>query len=167
MGNREQSPKLSRTTEDLREAIAQARDQYFRLALLVGPSGSGKTGIMRALARDAGCSLVNVNLELSQRMLGLSATQRVRQADRLLKEILAAIPGEVVLLDNLEILFDRGLAIQPLRQLQVLSRNRTVVASWNGQCTAGSLTYAEPGHPEYARFQPVDAIVVTLDEAVR
>ncbi len=46
--------------------------------------------------------------------------------------MIAAVPGDVVLLDNLEILFDTALEVEPLRLLQVSSRNRTIVASWNG-----------------------------------
>ncbi len=65
-------------------------------------------------------------------MLELTRTQRSRQVERLLKEVIAAVPGDVVLLDNLEILFDTGLEVEPLRLLQVSSRNRTIVASWSG-----------------------------------
>ena len=57
---------------------------------------------------------MNVNLELSKRMLELTRTQRSRQVERLLKEVIAAAPGDVVLLDNLEILFDTGLEVEPL-----------------------------------------------------
>jgi len=70
-------------------------------------------------------------------------------------------PGDVVLLDNLEILFDTGLEVEPLRLLQVSSRNRTIVASWNGSFRDGTLTYAEPGHPEFLQFKQTEAIVVT------
>ena len=72
-------------------------------------------------------------------MLELTRTQRSRQVERLLKEVIAAVSGDVVLLDNLEILFDTGLEVEPLRLLQVSSRNRTIVASWNG-------SYAGLGH---------------------
>jgi hypothetical protein len=65
-------------------------------------------------------------------MLELTRTQRTRQVERLFKEVIAAVPGDVVLLDNLEILFSTGLEVEPLRLLQVSSRNRTIVASWNG-----------------------------------
>jgi hypothetical protein len=58
------------------------------------------------VAQKLGCQLLNVNLELSKRMLELTRTQRSRQVERLLKDVIAAAPGEVVLLDNLEILFD-------------------------------------------------------------
>ena len=67
---------------------------------------AGKTAALQAVAEEARLPLVNVNLELSKRMLELTRTQRSRQVERLLKEVIAAAPGDVVLLDNLEILFD-------------------------------------------------------------
>src|SRR5947207_14729168 len=93
----------------LGQAIQQAASQYYRLVVLAGAPGSGKTAALQAVAQKLGCPLVNVNLELSRRMLELTRTQRSRQVERLLKEVVAATPGEVVLLDNLEILFDPAL----------------------------------------------------------
>jgi hypothetical protein len=148
---------MTETTTKLEQAIEQAASQYFRLVVLVGAPGSGKT-----TALQLGCPFVNVNLELSKRMLELTRTQRSRQVERLLKEVIAAVPGDVVLLDNLEILFDTGLEVEPLRLLQVLSRNRTVVASWNGSFREGTLTYAEPGHPEFIQFKQTEAVAITV-----
>ncbi len=144
-------------------AIAQATGQYYRLVLVVGSSQSGKTGLLQTLAREKGYTLLNVNLELSKRLLELTRTQRTRHVERVLKEVIASAAGDVLLLDNLEILFDAGLAVEPLRLLQGSSRNRTLVAAWNGQYRDGVLTYAEPGHPEHARFKQVEAIVVSTE----
>jgi Cdc6-like AAA superfamily ATPase len=146
----------------LEEAIQQAASQYFRLVILAGAPGSGKTATLQSIAQKLGCEVVNVNLELSRRMLDLTRTQRSRQIERLLKEVIAAVPGEVVLLDNLEILFDTGLEVEPLRLLQTSSRNRTIVASWNGRYREATLTYAEPGHPEFIQFKQTEAIVITV-----
>jgi ABC-type uncharacterized transport system ATPase component len=146
----------------LEQAIEQASSQYFRLVILAGPPGSGKTATLQSVAQKIGCQVVNVNLELSKKMLELSRTQRSRQVARLMKEVIAAVSGNVVLLDNLEILFDTGLAVEPLRLLQVSSRNRTVVASWSGSYVAGTLTYAEPGHPEFVQFKQSEAVVITV-----
>ncbi len=103
--------------------------QYYRLVILVGAPASGKTTASQAVARNLGCQLLNVNLELSKKTLELTRTQRSRQVERLLTEVIASVPGDVVLLDNLEIRFNNALEFQPLRLLQVLSSNRTVFAS--------------------------------------
>jgi len=47
-------------------------------------------------------------------------------------------------LDNTEILFNPILKQDPLRLLQRISRNRTVVATWLGNVTDSHLTYAAP-----------------------
>src|SRR5581483_5340914 len=117
---------------------------------------------LQSVAQKLSCPLINVNLELSKRMLELTRIQRSRQVERLLKDVIAAAPGDVVLLDNLEILFDPALEVEPLRLLQVSSRNRTVVASWNGNFKDGTLTYAEPGHPEFIQFKQTDAVVIPV-----
>lgn len=148
--------------ERLLDAISQAESQYFRLVLVVGSPGSGKTAALQSVAQKIGCQLVNVNLELSKKMLELTRTQRSRQVERLLKEVIAAVPGDVVLLDNLEILFDTGLEVEPLRLLQVSSRNRTIVASWNGSFRDETLTYAEPGYPEFMQCKQTEAVVITV-----
>lgn len=146
----------------LAKAITEALNQYFRLVILAGPPGSGKTTALHAIGKSLGCEVVNVNLELSKRMLELTRTQRSRQVEPLLKSVIAAAPGEVVLLDNLEILFDTGLEVEPLRLLHVSSRNRTVVATWSGTYVGGTLTYAEAGHPEFVQFKKVDAVVIPV-----
>ena len=71
----------------------------------------------------------------------------------------------VVLLDNTEILFDPALQQDPLRLLQHVSRNRTIVASWNGTVDDRYLSYADPGHPEHCRY-PTGGLVIVVPSAV-
>jgi hypothetical protein len=146
----------------LERAIDQAASQYYRLVVLVGESGSGKTTALQSVAQKIGCPLVNVNLELTRRMLELPRPQRSRRVEQLLKEVIAAASGDVVLLDNTEALFDPALEVEPLRLLQVASRNRTVVISWNGSYQDGTLTYAEPGHPEFVQLKQADAVIIPV-----
>ena len=70
-----------------------------------------------------------------------------------------------VILDNLEILFDNALQQDPLRLLQSISRNRAVVASWNGIVNSGRLLYAETGHPEYRSYDSIDALIVDMNDS--
>jgi hypothetical protein len=67
----------------------------------------------------------------------------------------------VILLDNVELLFDVSLQIHPLRCLQTLARQRPIVTAWNGTVTNGLLTYAAPDHPEYRRYPLAYLLVVS------
>lgn len=94
-------------------------------------------------------------------MLELTERQRALQLPRLLREIVSNNGNEMILLDNIEVIFDVGLKQDPLRLLQGLSRNRTVVAAWNGTAVEKSLIYATPAHPEYRRYPMRDFVVAS------
>ena len=141
--------------------IKQAAELYHRLMLVVAPAGAGKTTALTYVKERIGAPLVNVNLELSRRMLELTERRRALQLPRLLREIVDDAASEVVLLDNLEILFDVSLQQDPLRLLQGLSRNKTVVAAWNGSIDKDHMTYAVPDHPEYRRYLVRDFLVAS------
>lgn len=140
--------------------IGQAAELYHRLVMLVAPAGAGKTAALQDVHERTAAPLVNVNIELSRRMLGLTERQRALQLPRLLAEIVGASAAEVILLDNVEILFDVSLKQDPLRLLQGLSRNKTVVAAWSGSIYGEHMVYATPDHPEYRRYPLRDFLVV-------
>lgn len=136
--------------------IKQAAELYHRLVMLVAPAGAGKTTALKEVRERVGAPLVNVNLDLSRRMLDLTERQRALRLPRLLMDIVNDSAGDVVLLDNIEILFDVSLKQDPLRLLQGLSRNKTVVAAWNGMSLKGRLEYGEPWHKEFKRYAKED-----------
>ena len=140
--------------------IGQAGGQYYRLVIVVAPAGAGKTAALQDVHERTAAPLVNVNLELSRRMLDLTERQRALQLPRLLAEIVGASAADVVLLDNVEVLFDVSLKQDPLRLLQGLSRNKTVVAAWSGSIDGEHMVYATPDHPEYKRYPLRDFLVV-------
>jgi hypothetical protein len=133
---------------------------YHRLILVVALLGAGKTAALQEVAKHTGYHYINVNLELSRCMLELTQRQRQLQVSRLLQSIIRTSHAQAVLLDNLELLFDVSLKLDPLRCLQDLARDKTIVAAWNGTITAGHLTYATPDHPEYRRYALEDLVVV-------
>ena len=81
---------------------------------------------------------------------------------KLLEEAVAGLPGNLTILDNTEVLFNPVLKQDPLRLLQGLSRDRTIVASWLGDVDGGQLTYAAPEHPEFRRYPSTDLLLVCL-----
>ncbi len=143
--------------------IDQAAELYHRLVMLVAPAGAGKTAALRDVHQRRATPLVNVNLELSRRMLDLTERQRALQLPRLLSELVSTSESDVILLDNIEVLFDVSLKQDPLRLLQGLSRNKTVVAAWSGSIDGEHIVYATPDHPEYRRY-PLGGMIVVQAE---
>jgi len=141
--------------------IEDAEGWYHRLILVAGAGGSGKSAALRAVAQATAAPVLNLSLELSRRLLELTARQRVLRLPGLLDEL---IPGgrSPVLLDNTELLFEPALRTDPLKLLQGAARNRTIVAAWNGALAGGWLTCAEPGHPEYRRYPRAGLVIVSL-----
>jgi hypothetical protein len=146
----------------VKHSLDAARSLYNQIVLLVGGIESGKTSVLRALASECGTEVINVNLMLSSRLLELTPRQRTRRMPEILGEIVetAQFP---VLLDNIEILFEKELRLDPLRLLLGISRNHLMAASWNGTAADGKLIYAEPGHPEYRRYDSIDPLIVNMD----
>jgi len=154
-------------TEPLAHQILQKINEthvlYYRLVLIIGRAKSGKTKALREVSSLTSAPLINVNLELSRRMLDLTERQRVLQLPGLLDKIVDEAASELVLLDNIEILFDVHLKQDPLCLLKRLSRKKTIVASWNGSIVEGYITYAVPDHPEYRRYSISDFLVVAVE----
>ncbi len=146
--------------DEIRRRIPETESLYHRLILVVGPSRTGKTPALQALAYELGVPLLNSNLLLSERIIGIPHQQRALRVGDILEELLGDQAYPVILLDNTELLFSPDLHLDPLRLLQSLSRRRVLVASWSGVGDVNALTYAEPGHPEYRKHARPDAILI-------
>lgn len=150
--------------EQIVEASSSASLGYHRLVLVVGPPRSGKTSALREAAAAEKWPIVNLNLRLSERLLELTKRQRAISVTRLVGELVEVESGSICVLDNIELLFDPELAVDPLRLLQGLARARTIVVAWSGSFDGTTLTYATPGHPESKRYGQPDAIIVATDK---
>jgi hypothetical protein len=143
---------------EIASKVDHAQQLYHRLIILIGATGAGST-----VAEHRGLKPINVSMQLGEPLLNLSARRRPLQIGGLLEEIVGEEGEEVVLLDHLEILFEKSLKQDPLRLLQGISRSRTVVAVWSGILEDGSLTYAVPGHPEHRRYPATDLLLVIAE----
>ena len=138
----------SHLSEAVAEKVEHAEGLYYRLVLVVGADGSANAPTLKEVAERVAAPLINVSLELSRRLLDLTERQRRIRVPSLLGGIVVEAESNVVLLDNIELLFDVALRRNPLGLLQRLSRRRTVVATWNGSIEGGDIVYAVPDHPD-------------------
>ena len=148
--------------EKIRKSIEDARHLYQKLILLVGKSGSGKTGILKKISNEFAVPMINVNLEISSRLLDIPLEKRASNLSRLFSSLLNNTGSDMVLLDNIEILFDKSLQQNPLSLLQNNAKNRIVIAAWNGVIEKGRLTYARPEHHEFQAY-PIDKVGIAIE----
>ena len=80
--------------------------------------------------------------------------------NELLREITDEVGGDApLLLDNLEVLFEPSLRVNPLNVTKLLAHSRRVIAAWPGELRNDRLTYASVGHPEHRDYSR-DGVVV-------
>ena len=144
----------------LERYVDQLGGLHTKLIVLAGPRGSGKTKLLQELGAKLGVKPLNVNLELGRRLSATPHAARGFSAGQLLRDI-ADKQGkeEVLLLDNIELLFERGLQINPLELIKRLAHSKRVVAVWPGELRGDRLIYADMSHPEHRDYSR-DGVVI-------
>ena len=137
------------TFEQLLEIIQTARVASHKLVIVAGQPGSGKTALLKRVASQLKMPLVNLSLMMSEKLLGLTLRQRELHTLDIARELIDAENQTGVCLDNIELLFDSTLSVNPLRFLQDISKNRIIISSWNGTMDDDVLSFAYPGHPDF------------------
>lgn len=126
---------------------------HSKLILLVGRPGCGKSALLAELANRRGMKVMNVGAVLGGRLAAMPQRQRALQANVVMRELADEYAsGDLVLLDNIELLFDQSLRLDPLDLLKRHAHARRVVSVWPGELRDGRLSYAEMGHPEYQDY---------------
>jgi len=111
------------------------------------------------MKEDRDVKPVNINLELSSRLLEYSIKHRPLKVAEIMAEIMEPLPAPVFL-DKLDILFEPSLQTDPMALLQSLSRSKTIIAFWSGSLKDNKLYYAEPGYPEYRSYYVQDFVAI-------
>lgn len=130
-------------------SVNETRKAYHKLTIIVGPAGSGKTRLLKQLAGTLRLPTLNFGLHFSQRLLDLTRRQRALKSEDIAIDVIEEHLQSGLCLDDTELLFDSTLRLNPITFLQEVSRNRLLVATWNGTLTAGELRFAYPGHPDF------------------
>lgn len=151
-------------SNQLRIYINILATRYYRRLLLLGSHLIGKTRHMQAWPEQTQLLLLNLNLALSE---GLRTTPVRQHPIHTLRVLDAVLRGDApVLVDNIELLFEPGLNLDPLRALKRSSRIRTLVVAWPGERVQGAVTFAEAGRLDFRRYPAANlADIMLLDLA--
>lgn len=147
----------------LEQLIGEIGDLNSKLVMLVGPSRSGKTQLLRQLGTKLNIEPLNVGLELGRRLAALPNSKRGFSAGELLREMADRERTEdPLLLDNLELLFEPSLQINPLDLVRRLAHAKRVVAVWPGELRGDRLVYADMSHPEHRDYSRDGVVVLEI-----
>jgi len=143
---------------ELSQAISSAKKYHSQLVAVVGESASQ---LLQHVSVSDNLPAMNLSLELSERLVNIPRQDRAKSVSCIFSALLDAHQTEVLLLDHIEILFDKTLSIDPLKLLQNNAKNSTLVVAWPGQKSASSLanerSTAYPPRDFYLYFiQPHD-----------
>ena len=139
--------------ETLERLVDEVNVLQSKLIVLIGSPQSGKSALLDALATKRHGAVLNVGAELGKQLAGLPQRQRPLQTASFLRELAEQhASNNLLLLDNIEILFEHSLQLDPLELLKRYAHAIRVVAVWPGELLDGRLSYAEIGHPEHRDY---------------
>jgi hypothetical protein len=143
-------------------SLAHVGKNFSKLLILVGPASSGKTQCLHEISERINIPYINLGVDLSKKLIELSSKQQVLRVSGLTKEIISNVTLDTVLVDNIELLFNPELKIDPIRLLLNCSRNKTLIVAFSGKQVGNSIIYAEPHHSEYRKFEIKDYEVISF-----
>ena len=145
--------------------------EYHKLVLLVGDFFSGKTRLMRQVCDEIGGVYLNVNLELTRRLLTIDARTYATKASRILQALCDDQElDHSLFLDNVELLFSPEVGcLNPVDLFKKVSRERLVVLSLPCRLVSQAqphirAEYSEPGRPDQMSLDLSGVAVIDLSE---
>jgi hypothetical protein len=157
-------PVLDEITQTI-QRFGQTPEIYrHRLIMLIMPLRNESRYSLEEFAIQHGFRYINISLELSRRLLDIPRSKHSVQTPQVLnREIVGSEHDQPLFLDNLAVLHEPSLKLDPVRWLLEVARRRTVIATWAGGYASEHLNYAEPGHPEYNQYSTKDIVVIRVE----
>ncbi len=149
--------------QKLEQQVTSLSDLNAKLLLLVGSLDTQVSSILHLLGAKLEVSAINLSLELSGKLAAIPRNNRALMVSEILKEIaFNASSQDLLLLENIEFLFEPSLQIDPLDTLRKLAHSRRVVAVWPGELRGDRLVYADMSHPEHRDYSREGVVVLEI-----
>jgi len=139
------------------------------LIILLGVFGAGKTKILKRVAEKTDGVYLNLNLELSERLLKMprNAMNDGVTVHRLIDEIcdLFSPNKETIFIDNIELLFSPEVGkINPVDTFKRISRERLVVIAIPAYREGNLAVYSTPNSQDYFPIPLEDFVTIEIEK---
>lgn len=151
------------------DAIKNVSLDRHKLVILLGVFGAGKTKILKKIAGETAGVYLNLNLELSERLLKLPRNMMNDgvTVSRLIDEIcdLSSPKKETLFVDNIELLFSPELGkINPVDTFKRISRQRPVVIAIPAYREGNLAVYSTPDSQDYFPIPLEDFVTIEVEK---
>lgn len=151
------------------DAIKNVSLDRHKLVILLGVFGVGKTKILKQVAEKTDGVYLNLNWELSERLLKLprNVMNDGVTASRLIDEIcdLFSPKAEILFVDNIELLFSPELGkINPIDTFKRISRQRPVVIALPAYREGNLAVYSTPDSKDYFPVPLEDFVTIEFEK---
>lgn len=151
------------------ETIRTVSSDRHKLVILLGQFGSGKTDLLKDVAAEIDGIYVNLNLELTERLLTLSRRKYDDgvTAHKLIDELCDELSpnGEPLLIDNVEILLSPELGkLNPIDTFKRMSRQRPVVIALPARRVGQRAEYATIGQADHLGMSLAEYVYLDMPE---
>ncbi len=151
------------------DAITNVSLDRHKLVILLGVFGVGKTKTLKKIAEKTDGVYLNLNLELSERLLKLprNAMNDGVTVTRLIDEIcdLFSPTKETLFVDNIELLFSPELGkINPIDTFKRISRQRPVVIAIPAFREGNLAVYSTPDSQDYFPIPLEDFVTIEIEK---
>lgn len=143
--------------ERLTSSIVDIEKQYYK-QIYVHDYLQGNT--VKKYSEENDVPYINLNVELSKLLDGVSKTRRPYKATEYCTELIRKVEANIICIDFYELLFEPSLKINPFELFKNISRSKALIIAWRGEIKDGFFIHAEPSHPEYIKYSICDAIVI-------
>ena len=151
--------------DELDHLVDEIASVHSKLIVLIGPPRTGKTALLRALAKRRNASLLGIGTSLGSRLSAIPQKQRHLQANGILRELADQhAKDDLLLIDNIELLFDRTLHLDPLDLLKRHAHAFRMVAVWPGELSNGRLCYAPLQHAEHREYATGGVTILDIQQ---
>lgn len=122
----------------IKSKIDALKDSEFKLLLIVGRPGTGKSKMIQEFSEDTGVPIIDMNKILGEK---IPVGKDSNYVYGFLKGFLSTYKQKYVLLDKKRILYSSESNIDLIEFLKDISRDKYVVATWNGYVDDGKLIH--------------------------
>ncbi len=145
------------------ETVRETQKKPEKLVLLVGKPGSGKSKLLRELATVRGWEYVNCRTFLTDELLEMVPKMRAQEAPHLIDKKMKQLRAEVIVLDDMQVLFAPVLQVDPLGLLRHLAKNYAVVAAWPGEYKDEKLIAAPVGQQASREYNATGLTIIQIE----